>query len=270
MARGVEGFSGTYLPPTCDFAMVIAMKTMAGFPLLSLLCACKWLESMNDTDILQSLSNHQAGAVQYTEPRRRGNSWSNPGTGPQYHDRGRQSDNSRDFNSRERGAYGRSERSRSPRENHPCETRVAFDHKQRKSKEDRNGNLSSAQSKVNAAVRIVLSHWLDAQCEGYQSGPPPKKWNIHPTVLREYRKLFQLPVDPQVVFQFKETGKRTAHFLDQSWRKPRGAVHKFWSEYGAVAAPPLDFSLEATREEEEEEEMSKATSKLTPKDRGSG
>ena len=116
-----------------------------------------------------------------------------------------------------------------------------------KRRDEKTGNLSSKDRKTNAAVKIVLGHWLDLQHNGYHA-PKPKDWNIHATVSREYRRLFKDSVDHQMVFDLNAKGESTAHFLDNSWQKPKEAVHRFWRKHGAVAAPDLDFFLQSSGE----------------------
>ena len=48
-----------------------------------------------------------------------------------------------------------------------------------------------------------------------------------------------------MVFDLNAKGKSTALFLDQSWQKPKEAVHRYWQEYGAVSAPDLNFFLQS-------------------------
>ena len=117
-----------------------------------------------------------------------------------------------------------------------------------KKRDEKTGKLGSQDGKTNAAVRIIIGHWLDLQHDGYDGhwgAPRPNKWNFHPTVSREYMRLFKLPAHHQVVFDLNAEGKSTAQFLDQSWQKPKETVHRFWQEYGAVSAPGLEFFLQS-------------------------
>ena len=117
-----------------------------------------------------------------------------------------------------------------------------------KKRDEKTGKLGSQDGKTNAAVRIIIGHWLDLQHDGYDGhwgALRPNKWNFHPTVSREYMRLFKLPVHHQVVFDLNAEGKSTAQFLDQSCQKPKETAHRFWQEYGAVSAPGLEFFLQS-------------------------
>lgn len=231
-------------------------------------------ESTYDADVL--LGNHSNGGLGDIEP------------DDFFHDRSNRRIDSRDdnrdrldnrgVNSYERGGHGysgkrhedrsvrrgnRGNRSRSPRDDtdRTRERRRPLNAFPPKAKEDKTGNLSSTDSQTNAAVRIVLGHWLDTHYDGYQQGPAPTNWNIHPTVLKKYRQSFPLPVTPQKVFDLAKDGQSTAGYLHRTWRQPKEAVHAFWRRYGAVAAPDVDFFLQAI---EEEDKTPESTSNLVP------
>ena len=113
-------------------------------------------------------------------------------------------------------------------------------HKQRK-----NGNLDPEYGKTKGAMRVVLSHWLKIQYDGYQGASMPKDWDIKSEVLDGYLSRFSLPVHCQHVYDLRAEGESAAQCLHQSWQKPKEEVHRYWRRHGVVLAPTLDFFLQS-------------------------
>ena len=113
------------------------------------------------------------------------------------------------------------------------------------SKKKKTGNLDPQYGKTKGAMRVVISHWLNIQYDGYHGASRPKDWNIESKVLDEYLSRFELPVHYQKVFDLRANGESAARYLHQSWQKPKEEVHRYWRRHGVVSAPKLEFFLQS-------------------------